>query len=103
MNRPAREISKQDHVERFRVNVWTEIFQLYPNQWLAFAVEESLLHCGTTGGRIIAKGEDDKKVFAKLMEFRDENPGQEVGFLYTGRYLKRGQEVLDVMDIVDVM
>ena len=78
----------------FHVQDWREIFDLYPSQWLAIAVEESTPQHGTTKGYIIARGKNDRTVFDSLTDFSRQHPEQEVAFFYTGRIVKLGQDVL---------
>jgi hypothetical protein len=76
---------KRLNPDSFKIADWRELFDLYPNQWIAIAVDEITLGAGTTAGRLIARGKEDAPVVAKLKEFRAANPGQQTGLYYTGR------------------
>jgi hypothetical protein len=79
-NKPPRPVMPNS----FRIADWREIFDIYPDQWLAIAVDEITLGVGITAGHIIARGKRERPVREKLKQFRVHNPEQEIAFLYTG-------------------
>jgi hypothetical protein len=78
----------------FRVSDSRAIFDIYPDQWIAIAVDEITPGVGITAGHLIARGKKDGAVFEKLMQFRGRNPQQEVAFLYTGRIVPTGLDMI---------
>jgi hypothetical protein len=85
---------KRLNPDSFKIDDWRELFNLYPNQWIAIAVDEITLGVGITAGRLIARGKEDGPVVAKLKEFIAANPEQEIGFFYTGRAWRPWMDVL---------
>ena len=65
---------KQLNPPSFKIDDWREIFDLYPSQWLAIAVDEITLGMGITAGRIIARGKKDGPVLSRLKEFMAAHP-----------------------------
>jgi hypothetical protein len=81
--------------ERFEVQDWRDIDTLYPNQWLAFEVEEITPGVGITKGRIIARGKNEQKVLGKLDEFRKANPDKHIALFDTRPWrLKPGEDAI---------
>ncbi|HEY7062446.1 MAG TPA: hypothetical protein VII06_13285 [Chloroflexota bacterium] len=78
----------------FKVSDWREIFDLYPKQWLAIAVDEITPGVGITAGHVIARGKKDRTVLDKLKQFLAQHPQQEFAFFYTGRILPSGLDMV---------
>jgi hypothetical protein len=83
MARKSTSVRQDD--ERFKISDRRELFDLYPDQWLAIAVEEITLGIGITAGQIVARGKEDRVVLAELKRFMSSNPDREVALFYTGR------------------
>ena len=78
----------------FKIADWREMFDLYPDQWLAIAVDEITPGVGITAGHIIARGKKDGRVFAKLKEFMSSHPEHEVALLYTGKMFRSFMDII---------
>jgi hypothetical protein len=81
--------------ERFDVKDWRDIDTLYPNQWVAFEVEEVTPGVGITKGRIIARGKSERKVLDKLDAFSRAHPGKHTALFDTRPWrLKPGEDAI---------
>ena len=81
--------------ERFQVKDWRDIDTLYPNQWVAFEVEEVTPGVGITKGRIIARGKNEQKVMSELDEFHRAHPRKHTALFDTRPWrLKPGEDAI---------